>query len=549
MFSEVLTALTADLLLFAAVIVAFGQVSRWTDRLRPINRQLLVGAVLGSAALLAMAMPAEVGPGRYVDARGVILALSAPFGGWPAMLVTAVMTGAFRVWLGGAVLAQGLTSIVLYALAGYVVHLSVQQRGRRVDFKDLLVLAAAAMAINLALRFVFDTGATRFVEVGLPVLLTLGGGILMLGALLIEEGQRHALVARLRESERQYENMAANLPGVVYRRVLSSAGELRYDYMSAGASGLFGISAERITGDAGLLLAIMHAGDREDFLASLQRSAAAQTPWELDYRILHGGSERWIRARATPRRAADGGTVWDGVAIDVTDQKVAQNELRGTNLRLQEEIAQRQAAERERDHMIEELRRLSDTDPLTGVLNRRGFLKVAQRELKRLRRYGRPLALIALDLDHFKRVNDRFGHDAGDMLLKRAAQICQATVREVDYVARLGGEEFILLLHDADDSAAWQVAMRIRGEFERAEVQVEGGIVKATASLGIAVATPGEESIAQLMRRADEALYRAKATGRNRVVRASQPDGAPDEQNEQREDAAHDASGGTSAAS
>jgi diguanylate cyclase (GGDEF)-like protein len=292
--------------------------------------------------------------------------------------------------------------------------------------------------------------------------------------------------------------------------------------MSPGLVALYGVPAHQAMADPRCVLDRIVAADRAAYLSSVQASARELAPWSLDYRICHvDGSERWLRARATPSRRDNGDTVWDGVVVDITDQKDAEHGLRDANLVLQEEIAQRHAAEQERDALIAELQRLSDTDPLTGALNRRGFAAIVERELRRLRRSGGSVGLVLLDLDHFKRINDRFGHEAGDLALQRTAQACRATVREVDCVGRLGGEEFAILLHDADEQAAWLVAMRLRGELERLAINIDGLPVPVTASFGIVAKDGTEASLPQMLRAADAALYEAKAAGRNRVVRSS----------------------------
>ncbi len=159
----------------------------------------------------------------------------------------------------------------------------------------------------------------------------------------------------------------------------------------------------------------------------------------------------------------------------------------------------------------------SRTDPLTGLLNRRGFLEAGDGALVRGRRSGRPLAIVLADLDHFKRVNDALGHAAGDFVLKAVAAAIRSSLRGQDVAARWGGEEFILLLPDTDRPGARQVAETVRRAVAELPVVHESGSVAVTLSAGAAEHRSGtnlEETIAC----ADAALLQAKQEGRNRVV-------------------------------
>lgn len=157
-------------------------------------------------------------------------------------------------------------------------------------------------------------------------------------------------------------------------------------------------------------------------------------------------------------------------------------------------------------------------DHLTGVANRRGFFHAAELELGRANRYPRPVALVLFDLDYFKRVNDTHGHPVGDAVLRAFADTLRATFRAVDVVARVGGEEFAVLLPSTDAVQASAVARRLLAAVEGLTVRVEGAAVTFTVSAGVAEWDPQLGGIDDLQQRADRALYAAKAAGRNRVV-------------------------------
>jgi diguanylate cyclase (GGDEF)-like protein len=166
----------------------------------------------------------------------------------------------------------------------------------------------------------------------------------------------------------------------------------------------------------------------------------------------------------------------------------------------------------------EELREMSLSDPLTGVRNRRALFEVAEREAPRRARYGGGVALLMVDVDHFKPVNDSHGHLVGDEVLKRVARAIEGEVRASDLVARFGGEEFAVLLLEVDAEEARTSAERIRAAIAGVEVLAPAGTVRVTASVGVALAEREGFEMDALARRADDALYRAKREGRDRVA-------------------------------
>jgi diguanylate cyclase (GGDEF)-like protein len=166
----------------------------------------------------------------------------------------------------------------------------------------------------------------------------------------------------------------------------------------------------------------------------------------------------------------------------------------------------------------EELERLATIDGMTGIYNRRHFLTLADHEWVRARRYHRPLSFLMIDIDNFKNVNDTFGHQVGDAVIVRLAEMARSCKRDSDVLARVGGEEFALLLPETHLRQANVAAERLRKEVSRARPPVEQVDVTPTVSIGVAVATDEMNDFSALMQAADSALYEAKRSGRNRVV-------------------------------
>ena len=186
-------------------------------------------------------------------------------------------------------------------------------------------------------------------------------------------------------------------------------------------------------------------------------------------------------------------------------------DLAKANAMLGEEVSRREELENE-------LRRLAEVDVLTGVATRRAFITAIQREMTLASERGQPLAVIALDIDHFKLINDRYGHLAGDNVLTAVGEELRRECRSPDVVGRLGGEEFAILLANASLDAAASVAERIRQRLLTAVVSIsEATQLTVTASLGVAAFMPGD-TFEDLTGRADAGLYRAKRAGRDRVV-------------------------------
>lgn len=183
-----------------------------------------------------------------------------------------------------------------------------------------------------------------------------------------------------------------------------------------------------------------------------------------------------------------------------------------TSFRLTHEMAQ---AHRIAEHAAQ-------TDVLTGINNRRAFFERADQLLSYCQRHQRPLCVLVMDIDHFKAINDTYGHHGGDMVLRQVGALLQSSFRAADLRGRIGGEEFAMVLADTPIQSGLDMAEQLRSDISELVIELPGGqLQRLTASLGVALAKLNGEDLPTLLQRADEAMYRAKASGRNRVLAAS----------------------------
>jgi diguanylate cyclase (GGDEF)-like protein len=176
---------------------------------------------------------------------------------------------------------------------------------------------------------------------------------------------------------------------------------------------------------------------------------------------------------------------------------------------------------RQKAYLLEkELLHISRHDSLTGTYNRGYLIELAERELAAARRYGRKLAIAMIDIDHFKQINDTHGHHTGDEVIKQLVRTCTDNLREIDHFGRIGGEEFVCVLPEADEAEAMACAERLRRSIENVQIQGAHGPVRFTISIGVAVLDESHAGLNAMLEDADSAMYIAKNGGRNRVVLA-----------------------------
>ncbi len=184
---------------------------------------------------------------------------------------------------------------------------------------------------------------------------------------------------------------------------------------------------------------------------------------------------------------------------------------------LQKEIAKRLKLEKKLLHQTR-------TDELTGATNRRYFMQLGEEEINRSHRYARPMSLLMLDLDHFKEINDQYGHSSGDEVLQRFSQLCRSTLRKPDIFGRLGGEEFAIIIPEESLDGAVQTAERLRTRVEETFASTD---YRLTVSIGVTELADHDAHVGDLLRRADNMMYKAKHRGRNRVIAFTPPPEEP----------------------
>ncbi len=333
-----------------------------------------------------------------------------------------------------------------------------------------------------------------------PALILYGGSALsvMLFAVM-HSNARHrrrmrAAALHLARSRDEFRTLVENVPGVVFRCQIEVPWKVMH--ISRGITLLTGATPDEFMSGRVTFGDFILQEDVPAIVAAIENACACHANYEVEYRMRgRDGRIRWVSERGRVAVDVDDKPLrLDGVIIDVTERKTAE----------------------------EAIRNLAFVDTLTQLPNRRFLLDRLRQGLANARRHGRHGALLFIDIDHFKRVNDTYGHEAGDQLLCEIAARLRKAVREGDTVARLGGDEFVVMLEDLGEAApeaahkATLIADKILTDLN---APYDLGTVRhrSTPSIGIACFDGGEERAEDLLRRADEAMYRAKAGGRNRL--------------------------------
>lgn len=266
---------------------------------------------------------------------------------------------------------------------------------------------------------------------------------------------------------------------------------------------IFGLEPQGVVPSYDAFLNVVHPDDRERVASHIEHTREGND-FDIEYKIvLPDGRMRMVHGK--------------GILIAFSGSERLP-EIIGTVQCVNEMVGVIQDIT-ERKEMEWRLEHEARTDALTDCASRRYFLEVAKLEFSRSRRYACELSVLMLDLDHFKTVNDSYGHHAGDLTLQKVAQICRGILRQEDLIGRLGGEEFAILLIETGSEKAFEVAERLRVAVAAAEVPLENHPpLRFTTSIGVATMAEADHDIEEVIKHADQAMYNAKHGGRNRVA-------------------------------
>ncbi|RCJ25677.1 two-component system response regulator [Nostoc sp. ATCC 43529] len=295
--------------------------------------------------------------------------------------------------------------------------------------------------------------------------------------------------AERKQAQKLLQTLASNIPGMIYSFVHHCDGSTAFEYISLGCLDLLELTPDRVLENASLCFEQIHIDDRAEFYTAAKESAQTLKPFSYEWRLVTpSGKLKWVQTNARPECRENEDIVWYGVLLDVTEKKQAQELIIHNALH----------------------------DPLTDLPNRTLLVERLELAINRAKRVESYLyAVLFLDLDRFKVINDSLGHLAGDRLLKDIAQKLKAHLREVDLVARIGGDEFVILLEDIPGiEKAIQITERILKDFQTPLILSDAEVVIST-SIGIVLGTHDYCQASDLLRDADIAMYRAKAHERS----------------------------------
>lgn len=369
---------------------------------------------------------------------------------------------------------------------GAVYH---EDRDRLVEALDHGVRTKSAFRCRH--RILDDEGSVRWVVASATPMLDDDGDVRSMLGVVVEVTEQVETQSALAESRFRFQTLTETLPQIVW----SCDADGRHDYFSARWSEFTGVQPDKITPDTWKTLVYP---EHADMVAGVWAKALhTGEPYDLNYRFRHhSGEYRWLRVMALPVRDANGQIArWFGTSTDVHDAYLF-------------------AEERER--LASDMERMARIDQLTGVLTRRAFFERAQLALDMAGNDGSACGLLMLDVDHFKIINDSFGHPVGDRVLASVAGRILSAVRMEDLVGRLGGEEFAIFLPQCSQEQTMAVAERVRHAIEDTPVAIEDGtLVPTTISVGAIWTDDGAAALNDLLSVADRALYQAKTEGRN----------------------------------
>ncbi len=454
-----------------------------------VIQQIIAGLLFGGITVIGMMVPVHIAEGVIFDARSVILIMAGLFGG-PAVAVSAgLIAGVYRFWLGGGGYPVGLATITTCVLLGLAYRRICQAGWIKNGPIELLLFGFVSHVIMVLIFTQLPASVLTTVmhDIALPYVFTFSVATMILGLMMQDIVHRTNTELALHASESRLRAIVQAIPDLMviidenghYVDVLPSTNHQLYE------------PALRLIGST--LHRELPAETAEQILAAVRDSIRLQQTQTIEYERDGIIGRRLVEGRAQPL----GYTVNDKqvvvfLARDITDRKIKEDEIAY----------------------------LAFYDPLTGLPNRRLLQDRLHQAMANSKRSGQRGALLFIDLDNFKTLNDTLGHDKGDLLLQQVATRISECVRECDTVARLGGDEFVVMLEELshiEEVAAAQakmlgekILMKLRHPY-----LIAGYEHNSSASIGITLFQAHQESSDELMKRADIAMYQAKSAGRN----------------------------------
>jgi diguanylate cyclase (GGDEF)-like protein len=487
---------------------------------------LFAAALLGCAAGAIIAATLLPGLGFYEMTRWFLASVLGVLAGTPVLLYLRQRLGfgdqEVRFTQGDINRGFPITVAVLFAIGAGVLYsqhpalpplmfaavvFAVIRYGQLAASCGVLAYAAAALLVGLAGDGVMMPGSTDpfMSNIALQVqMLVVLATALPIAAMLM---RHESLADQLRA---QNDELHENLTILSLAEQLAGLGRWQFDLRtgqqvwSPQMLALNGLSRELAPDPGNIRELLPDSGER--LFGELAAHREDRRPYSFEYSVVPShGDERMLRVHVTNEFDDEGERIaLFAVAMDVTEQT-------------RRETALREARERAIG-LAAEAQKLALTDPLTGLANRRATLDWLSRIVQASAQVGEPLAVLMFDVDFFKRINDCFGHQTGDEVLKHVAALARSQVRSEDVVGRVGGEEFVCILSGLEQNEARMLAERLRSAI--AEGSEREGLPRTTVSVGLALARPGDTP-ESLLARADMALYEAKEAGRNQVRRAA----------------------------
>ena len=454
-----------------------------------ILQQIIAGLLFGGITVIGMMVPVHIAEGVIFDARSVILIMAGLFGGPAVAIGAGLIAGAYRFWLGGGGYPVGLATITTCVLLGLAYRRICRTGWIKNGPIELLLFGFVAHVIMVLIftQLPASVLTTVMQDIALPYVFTFSLGTMILGLMMQDIVNRTNTELALHTSESRLRAIVQAIPDLMviidedghYIDVLPSTNHQLYE----PALALIGKT----------LHSELPQENADKLLATVRDSIRLQQTQTIEYERDGVIGRRLVEGRAQPL----GYTVNDKQVVvflsrDITDRKIKEDEIAY----------------------------LAFYDPLTGLPNRRLLQDRLHQAMANSKRSGQRGALLFIDLDNFKTLNDTLGHDKGDLLLQQVATRIAECVRECDTVARLGGDEFVVMLEELshiEEVAAAQAKML--GEKILVKLRhpylIAGYEHNSSASIGITLFQAHQESSDELMKRADIAMYQAKSAGRN----------------------------------